>query len=116
VDVAPQLRPVGRRARQFGGIHLVPVEHRLVVAPAVEVQPGGAEELVDEGVHLVVGGAPVEAARRVFAMAVERDGAEVDERPTHQAGHTPMMTPMTTSVTSWWAQLSTVSPTGRRSN
>src|SRR5690606_33550311 len=116
VDVVPQLGPAERGARQLAAVDLIPVEHRLVVTPPVEVPTRGPEELVDEAVHLLIGGAPVEVAAGILAVAVERDGGEVDERRAHQAGHTPMMMAMITSVTSSWAQFSTVSPAGRRSN
>src|SRR5690606_3583480 len=70
----------------------------------------------DEAVHLLVRGAPVESTVGVFAVVVERDGREVDERSGHHAGHTPMMTAIATSVTSSCAQLRIARPTGRRSD
>src|SRR5690606_41381427 len=59
---------------------------------------------------------PTRRSSDLLAVVVERDGREVDERPAHQAGHTPMMIAITTSVTSSCAQLRIVSPAGRRSN
>src|SRR5205823_4282294 len=53
--------------------------HLVVEATAVQVRADVAFEVVDEAVHLVVGGGPVEVAALVVDVAVEGRDGRVDQ-------------------------------------
>ena len=58
----------------------LPVDHRLVPPPPVEVGADGRRELVDVGMHLLVfGGAPAEAPVLVFHVTVQGHKHRVDQ-------------------------------------
>ena len=61
----------------------LPEDHRLVHPAPVEVGADRPLEVVDEGVHLLVGRGPVEVAVVVRDVAVERRDRRVDQLAIH---------------------------------
>src|ERR671911_884948 len=96
VGALPDLREVthGLRLGSQSGVSL-PADHRLVHAASVQVAADRPLEVVDEGVHLVVGHSPVEPAVVVLDVAIERCDRRVD-----QLGHgePPSTSPRTYAV------------------
>ena len=75
----PYLLKVEHHRRPVGERHRFPVRHHLVHPASEEVGADGPFEVVDERVHLLVRGSPLEAALRVGHVAVERGDRGVDQ-------------------------------------
>ena len=76
----PDLREVAHDLRLSGHVgHVLPGDHRLVHPAAVEVGADRPLEVVDEGVHLLVGGSPVKRSRLILDVAVQRCDGRVDQ-------------------------------------
>jgi len=78
----PDPREVPNVIRLVGdGVRRLPVGHHLVHAAPKEVGADRPLELVDDGMHLVVGFGPVEVAVVVGDVAVERRDRRVNQPP-----------------------------------